>query len=602
MGLRINNWLIVSIVSLAVALFIGLLYDDYHGAQVLLLRDTQNALDTPALYIQQRLTYWISHDELSAPDAIHEARMMTDAFLRDIRIADIPATAVGVYSMSGHDFIAMSTIAPGQRIPRTTSLLKDRLQQPGTHQFWDRHGQLQDVFTYPLQTEHNRLAGVVVTVVPAMALTEHVLPLMVRHALFGLAMVLLTLATAFLVRKLQRTVHAEPPAVAQWVKALAEDPFAVPPTTVQLLHPLMKVILDMRSRVHFQESLLQAVVTNSPLAVLHLSADLTIQVINEAMCDMTGLPQEQVFAGSMDDLNSLLHIHPPEWFSNALFHVRLGESVRHLDIQFTNVRTGETREAKISIIPSTSSAGDVMGYTIFTEDVTVRNQWEVYSSQSDRLNLIAEFAASTAHEIRNPLTTVRGFLQLQQKQNKGSHTLDHHRIMIDEIDRVDTLITQYLTLAKQTAAVQLFPVQLKRILWDLLPLVTAEANMRGIIVSMGDVPAGECLGSEAELKQVFLNLIKNGLDAMGSGGRLYISADKHSASYTVVIRDTGSGIAPAHLHRVFDPFFTTKATGSGLGLAVCKKIVEAHHGEIEVDTEYGVGTSFFLTFPLYQPS
>ncbi len=343
-----------------------------------------------------------------------------------------------------------------------------------------------------------------------------------------------------------------------------------------------------------EDNWVQALIANAPLAIAHVDAYFTILAINETFMDMTGFTETEILGIKMLELVL--------WLGASIDHGSDIESalsssipVRNREMSFIHRATGSGRIVLVSIIPTTTNR---VGYAVFMEDITTRKQWEAYSARNDRLNLIAEFAASTAHEIRNPLTTVRGFLQLQKRRLQQPPGKDHFQIMIDEIDRVDGLITEYLTLARNSVTAQRSPTQMNELLSNMLPLVTAEANLKGVFVSVGIIPEGICHVCPQEIKQVFLNLTKNALDAMDKGGTLTINAHRESTTYTLSVSDTGTGITKSNLERIFDPFFTTKLSGSGLGLAVSIKIIEAHHGKIHVESEPGEGTTFNVIFPL----
>ncbi len=338
----------------------------------------------------------------------------------------------------------------------------------------------------------------------------------------------------------------------------------------------------------------QALIANAPLAIAHIDSYFAILAINYTFVDMTGLTEKEALGRKLCELVQELAASIDHG-STIAKELSTNIPIRNREMTFIHRATGSDRIVLVSIIPTTAKQ---TGYAVFMEDITTRKQWEAYSARNDRLNLVAEFAASTAHEIRNPLTTVRGFLQLQKRRLQQPPGKDHFQIMIDEIDRVDSLITEYLTLARNSVTAQRSPTRMDELLSNMLPLITAEANLKGVFVAMSILPQGICHVCAQEIKQVFLNLTKNALDAMDKGGILSINARRDATTYTLSVSDTGTGITKSNLERIFDPFFTTKSSGSGLGLAVSIKIVEAHHGKITVESEPNEGTTFHVTFPL----
>lgn len=223
-------------------------------------------------------------------------------------------------------------------------------------------------------------------------------------------------------------------------------------------------------------------------------------------------------------------------------------------------------------------------------DLTERLKLQKEMARLDRLNLVGEMAASLGHEIRNPLTTVRGFLQLLQK-SEGTHQ-DYYCLMIEELDRANSIITEYLSLAKNKA-LDLQAASLNSILTSLFPLMQADALKTGneIDLDLGEIP--ELMLDEKEMRQLVLNLVRNGLEAMTAGGKLYIRTFCDRQDVVFSVRDEGAGIPASIMEKLGTPFFTTKDNGNGLGLAVCYSIAARHKASIRVETG-PAGTTFFV--------
>lgn len=231
----------------------------------------------------------------------------------------------------------------------------------------------------------------------------------------------------------------------------------------------------------------------------------------------------------------------------------------------------------------------------FGRDITEQRKMEMQLAKLDKLNLAGEMAASISHEIRNPLTTVRGFIQLAQI--RGEALLDeHYQTMIEELDRANSIITEYLSLSKDKTYTRT-KGSLNKLLLTLEPLIEAEAAMKGhqVVVELMDLPA--LFIDENEIRQLVLNLVKNGLEAMRSQGTLTIRTSLHADAALLEVSDQGPGIPDGVLQRIGTPFFTTKENGSGLGLAVCYRIAERHDAKIRVATG-DTGTTFSVLFPL----
>ncbi|MEH7417461.1 PAS domain S-box protein [Neobacillus drentensis] len=233
---------------------------------------------------------------------------------------------------------------------------------------------------------------------------------------------------------------------------------------------------------------------------------------------------------------------------------------------------------------------------IVVNDITERENLEKEMVRLDRLNLIGEMAAGIAHEIRNPMTTVHGFLQMW-KSNNQPLSPEFIDIMLDELDRANSIIKEFLTLAKNKASNKT-KQSLNRIVEAILPLITAEANLAGKRVQQFLEPCPDLLLDEKEIRQLFLNLALNGLEAMELGGILTVRTYTEQEMVILEVKDSGNGIKPDILDKIGTPFFTTKDQGTGMGLAVCYSIADRHQAKIKVQTGHE-GTSFFICFDRY---
>ncbi len=213
----------------------------------------------------------------------------------------------------------------------------------------------------------------------------------------------------------------------------------------------------------------------------------------------------------------------------------------------------------------------------------------------DRLNIIGEMAAGIAHEVRNPLTTVRGLLQFMGSKREFSSHKENFNLMIDEIDRANSIITEFLSLAKNKA-MDFTEGNLNDIIRDLHPLLMADAlrNNCEFEVSLSDIPT--VFLDKNSIRQLILNMMRNGLDAMPTGGLIHISTEWNGEKVLLSIKDHGIGIALEDREKLGTPFFTTKDNGTGLGLAVCHRIVQRHAAILSVKSELGKGTVFTVAF------
>ena len=212
----------------------------------------------------------------------------------------------------------------------------------------------------------------------------------------------------------------------------------------------------------------------------------------------------------------------------------------------------------------------------------------------ERLNLIGKMAASIGHEVRNPMTTIRGFLQVLINKKECVEYLEYYKTMIEELDRANAIITEFLSLAKERLTCQ-HAKNINSIVNSLVPLIEADAIIANkyIKVELSDVP--DSFVDDKEIRQLILNLIGNSLDAMSPGSYLTIRTYTEDGQVVLAIEDQGTGIAPEVLKKLGTPFFTTKEQGTGLGLAICYSIAARNHATINVETSEK-GTTFFIRF------
>jgi two-component system sensor histidine kinase HydH len=224
-----------------------------------------------------------------------------------------------------------------------------------------------------------------------------------------------------------------------------------------------------------------------------------------------------------------------------------------------------------------------------------------------RLAALGEMAAGLAHEIRNPLAGLKGATQYLEDEALPEQAKEMLQVIIDEVDRLDRVVTQFLDYARPFE-LHPDPQPLNALVTHVLLLLRAEGIPPGVELVenlSGDLPIVTVDGTR--LQQVLFNLLRNALQAMPEGGRLAVTTGRGPTSrdgetVTVTVQDSGEGIAPAAFEKLFVPFYTTKLGGSGLGLPICQRIVEAHGGELEVRSAAGTGATFIVGLPVGKTS
>lgn len=213
----------------------------------------------------------------------------------------------------------------------------------------------------------------------------------------------------------------------------------------------------------------------------------------------------------------------------------------------------------------------------------------------DRLNIIGEMAASIGHEVRNPMTTVKGFLQYFGNKPALANYKPQFELMITELDRANSIITEFLSLAKNKA-MHFQQHDLNDIIREISPLLETDALRHNcqLDLALQDIPP--IILDKRSIRQLIINITRNGLEAMPQGGKLQIATTSHNSQVVLTFTDEGIGISLEVLDKLGTPFFTTKDNGVGLGLAVCYRIIERHKAIMTVESQPNKGTTFTIVF------
>lgn len=313
--------------------------------------------------------------------------------------------------------------------------------------------------------------------------------------------------------------------------------------------------------------------------------------VNDSFCSTLGVTKEEVIGRTSVDIDFWLNPAQREEMKQAVLEKG---SVTEMEVQFSRqsgeIRWGQYSAERINI------NGQICLLSLFA-DLTERRQMEIEMSRLDRLNLVGEMAASIAHEIRNPMTTVRGYLQLLKGDPEYVNEGEYFELMIEELDRANAIISEFLSLAEDKS-VELELRNLNTVLSNIYPLLQSNARLqdKGTKLMLEEIPA--IMIDEKEIRQLIFNLVNNGLESASAGSVVLVRTYKKDNQVVLAIQDDGYGIDQEILDNLGTPFFTTKAQGTGLGLAVCYGIAARHNAKIDFETGPG-GTTFFVRFPIY---
>lgn len=340
-----------------------------------------------------------------------------------------------------------------------------------------------------------------------------------------------------------------------------------------------------------REQEFKTIVENFPSIIIRYGTEeLRYAYVNPALSSICGISTDNLIGKTPCELGDA-EVFDAVWHMKCLEVFQTGVTAE-VDVEFKGI--DGPRYGQASVVPEFSGTGKVQSVLAIIRDVTERRRLETEMARFERLNLIGEIAASIGHEVRNPMTTVRGFLQMFQENTSQSRHREKFALMIEELDRANAIITEFLTLSKNKW-VELRPGNINKIFDALFPLIQADALRLGhsIWIEKNDVP--DILLNENEIKQLLLNLVRNGLEAMDSGGMVIIKTQVLGTNVCLSVQDRGIGIPSGLLEKIGTPFVTTKDSGTGLGLAVCYRIAERHKAKVEIKTS-PEGTTVVVLF------
>ncbi|UVI30845.1 ATP-binding protein [Paenibacillus spongiae] len=236
---------------------------------------------------------------------------------------------------------------------------------------------------------------------------------------------------------------------------------------------------------------------------------------------------------------------------------------------------------------------------VIIRDISERKKNEELLINSEKLSVAGQLAAGIAHEIRNPLTSLKGFLQLIASGRQNNK--NYFDIMKSELTRIESIVSELLMLSKPQVY-ELSYRDLRHVMGETVTLLEAQALLHSIELEIryGEEPLW-VHGVENQLKQVFINVLKNAIEAMGDGGSIQIDCVREDADVIIRIQDYGPGIPREQMAKIGQPFYTTKDKGTGLGLMVSYKIVDNHQGNVSVNSTLGSGTTFEISLPYNSP-
>jgi PAS domain S-box-containing protein len=353
-----------------------------------------------------------------------------------------------------------------------------------------------------------------------------------------------------------------------------------------------------KERLYHLQKQFSFVLNSMSSGLLIFNQDQVVTGYNKQAEDIFGLPPDKVLGASVYDLYNKYIDGTTKQIAKLISTMEKGIPIS--DLERTINMEGRNLTIRLFGNPIKNALNDPVGYILIVDDLTELLAMREAMFRNEKFALIGQFAAGIAHEIRNPLTTVFGFLQLYAKES-----IEHEnfrdltsKLLIPELDRANTILSDFLMVSRPQAP-QRAMVDTKTFLVDVVRLIESEAHLRGVMLNVQtpDEPLPSLNLDVQQMKQVFLNLYKNGLDVTPPGGSMTLTVRVDDKMVWFDVVDQGPGISTQDLTHIFEPFYTTKDNGTGLGLPLSHRIIEGHGGSLKVSSIEGVGTTFTISIP-----
>lgn len=350
-------------------------------------------------------------------------------------------------------------------------------------------------------------------------------------------------------------------------------------------------IVSMERELNRTRELYELITENTTDMIKVINKDKVIVYASPSHEKVVSLKPEQIICKSLSEFLSLEE--------DAILDKKLEEILETGEPQILRKRFTTSDKNSVyteyNFSPIYNEKKEIESFVSVGRNITDRVKQDATIRNLDRLSVTGQLAAGVAHEIRNPLTSLKGFSKLLQTCLDKEKQENYLAIMMNELDRIDTIVNEFMSLAKPQA-VKYVKVDLKSILDSTINIIHPQALLNNVQIII-DYPEENIILScnPHQLKQVFLNFLKNAIESMNNGGKIHIDFQRHSPCKVLLsISDEGTGIEPNRLRYLGTPFYTTKDKGIGLGLTVSNKIIQEHNGTMKIASQQGQGTTVIV--------
>lgn len=361
-----------------------------------------------------------------------------------------------------------------------------------------------------------------------------------------------------------------------------------------VIFSLTSRLLSSRNEFRVKDEQYRSLFNHNPDAVAELDLKGNLVALNPIGVSILGVEPSDIYGKP-----ALFMLQDEKENAKKSFYRTLSGESSMVETTIINHKA-ENRLLRCKLLPSVIN-GETKGVYVIARDITELRRDEELMIMSEKLSVIGHLAAAVAHEIRNPLTSLKGFIQLLIVSREINDV--HLDIMLKEIERINIISSEMLALGTKQA-VNFSNQDIRTSIIDVLTLMKAQANFNEIKLVYRENVTDEVpvLIDNIQMKQVLINLIKNSLEAINESGTIIIHLNKSERDAIIIVSDDGTGMEPERLERIGEPFYSTKEKGTGIGLAVCQKIIHRHHGQISFQSKKNEGTTVTIRIPLADSS
>lgn len=400
------------------------------------------------------------------------------------------------------------------------------------------------------------------------------------------------LCSLLLIVLFSRRLGANIDIITDGLSTLAQKTPAQLPNLPGELGQISRSVNALAQTLRETKTLNDLIIENAADGVIAIDRQGDVTTMNPAAEMITGYTLNELVGQPYATLFSAPHFASP--VLDTLAH-----GTEHLAQEVSFPARDRTIELSVTTSRIHNPNGELIGALVIFSDLTARKETQRRLAQTERLATLGELMAGVAHEVRNPLTAIRGYVQIIRQQTSLPVHQEYLSVVLKEIDSINRVIQQLLDFSRPRQS-QWQQVLLNSLIEETLILVQTSGVQARIAFNFKQDKELPAIVADRELlKQVILNILINAVQAISTCGEIRIRTLSYSTTQqAVIIEDNGCGIDIALQKKIFDPFFTTKASGTGLGLALSQRIINAHQGDIHVASMPGCGATFTLILPI----